>query len=167
MAGSASAAIIISRDDAQAAEAGPDIHPGKRQEEAGAGEQSHQRYQIGGRRNASAVRECRHQRRRQPDRGEHQIRRGAEQPGGVFRQHHFLLQQPQQVAVRLHQRRTSPPDQPRLEDADEARQSWRQHQHQRHLNDLENAREQGLDDHHCDTATMTRSAIRAKNISDR
>ena len=72
---------------ADAAEAGADVEPGERQEEARAAEQRHDGDQIGRPAEQQARGEGRHQRRRDPDRGEDQIGRGPEQPGRALGEH--------------------------------------------------------------------------------
>ena len=61
----------------------------------------------------------------------------AEQPRRAFRQHHLLAQQPDEIAIGLHQRRSAPAQQPRLHLAHEAGEQRRQQQHQQHLRALE------------------------------
>ncbi len=70
--------------------------------------------------NMQAGGEGRHQRGGDPGGGEDQIGRGAEQPGGVVREHHLLAHEPQEIAIGLDERRTLAAQQPRLHLAHEA-----------------------------------------------
>ena len=101
------------------------------------------------------MREGRHQRRRDPGRGENQVRRHPEQPGGVVGQDDFLVQQPDEVAVGLQYRRPLPAQQPRLDLADEAGEQRRQQQHEQHLAALD---ERSADRH---SATASEQADQA------
>jgi len=83
-----------------------DVHTGERQEEACAADQCGDGDQIGRPAEMQAHREGRHQRGGDPCRGEDQIRRDAEEPGGVVRKHDLLAQQPDNVAVGLQNWRT-------------------------------------------------------------
>ena len=95
---------------------------------------------------------------RNPGRGEDQIGDRAEQPGRVVGQHHLLAQQPDEVAIRLDQRRTLAAHQPRLDLAHEADEQRRQRQNQQHLRGLDG---EGLDHGHI-ASTRRRPTSEAK-----
>jgi hypothetical protein len=145
IAGSASEAIIISR-----------VQPGERQQEAGAAEQRDDGDHVGGVAEHQPGGEGRHQRRRHPCGGEHQVRRDAEQPGRGMRQHHLLAQQAQQVPIGLHERRPLAAQHVRLQPAHEPREQRRECEHQRELDQLDDGVEGYC--HAASTASSTTSA---------
>ena len=136
IAGSASDAIIISRLAADAAEAGADIHARQRQEEARAAQQCDDGDQVRGPIEQQSGGEGRDQSGGDPGGGEDQVRRGAEQPGRVVREHGFLAQKAQQVAIGLDHRGAAPARQPRLHLAHDAGHQRRQYHDQQHLHEL-------------------------------
>ena len=75
-----------------------------------------------------------------------------------MRQHHFLAQQPQQVAVGLQQRRTAAAEQQRLELAYIPREQRRERQHDHELSELD----QRVEDY-CHTLSTINSATSAPN----
>ena len=105
IAGSASEAIITSREAPMPPKLVPISIAGQRLQEARAAEQRGDGDQVAGPGEHQAGGEGRHQRRGDPGDGEDQIGRGAEQPGGIVRQHHLLAEQAAQVAIGLDQRR--------------------------------------------------------------
>ena len=136
MAGSASEAIMTSRLEPMPPKARADVEAGEREEEARAAEKRDDGDEIGRPGEHQAGAKGRHQRRRDPGRGEDQIRNDAEQPGGIIGQHHVLAQEPDEVAVRLNERGTLPAQQPRLHLAHEAREQRRERENQQHLGGL-------------------------------
>ena len=89
---------------ADPAEARAHVEPGQREHEARAAEQRDDGDQVGGRTEHEAGGKRRHERRRHPGRGEDHVRRDAKDPRGVVREHDFLAQQLEQVAIGLDDR---------------------------------------------------------------
>ena len=121
---------------ADAAETGADVHPCEREEEARASQQRDDGDQIGGPVEQQPGRKGRHQGGGNPDRREGDVGRHAEQPRRVVGQHHFLAQQPQQVAIGLKDRGPLAAHQPGLDLAHVAGQQRGEQQHEQHLHAL-------------------------------
>ena len=162
IAGSASEAISISRDDADAAERGADVHAGERQREPRGAEQRHDDDEVRrpGEQQIGAV--GRHQRGRHPGGGEDDVGRDAIDPRGVVREHHLLVHQLPDVEIGLQQRRPDAAQQPCLDLARDAEQQRRDGDHDHHLHGLSGEIE---DQRHA--ATTSRSTISAQNTSVR
>ncbi len=136
IAGSASEAIITSRLEPMPPKLVPTSRPASARKKRALPSSAMMAMRSADQVNSSPVREGRHQRGRDPGGGEDQVGGDAEQPGGVVGQHHFLAQQPDEVAIGLDQRRPSPAQQPRLHLAHEPGEQRRQQQHQQHLRAL-------------------------------
>ena len=93
MAGSASEAIITSRLEPMPPKLVPTSSPASARKKRAMAEQRDDGDEIGRPGEHQAGGEGRHERGGDPGRGEDQIGNGAEQPGGVMREHHVLAQQ--------------------------------------------------------------------------
>ncbi len=136
IAGSASEAIITSRLEPMPPKLVPTSRPASARKKRALPSSAMMAMRSADQVNMQAGGEGRHQRGRDPGRGEDEIGGDAEQPGGVLGEHHLLAHQPHEVAVGLEQRRSLPAQEPRLDLAHEAGEQRRQQQHQQHLRAL-------------------------------
>ncbi len=105
IAGSASEAIIISRDEPMPPKLVPTSMPASAEQKRALPSSAMMAIRSPDQVNSRPVAKVGTSAAATQVSGEDQIGRGAEQPGGVLGQHHLLAEQPAQVAIRLQQRR--------------------------------------------------------------
>ena len=105
MAGSAIVAIITSRLEPMPPKLVPISSPASARRKRGGTEQGDDGDEIGGPGEDEPRGEGRHERGANPGRGEDKIRNGAEQPGRIVGEDHFLAQEPDEVAIGLEEGR--------------------------------------------------------------
>ena len=158
MAGSAREAIITSRLEPMPPKLVPTSSPASARKKRAAAEQRDDGDEVGGPGEQEPGAEGRHQRRRDPGGGEDDVGRRPKQPGRVLRQHGVLAHQPDEIAVRLEQRRALPAQEPRLDLAHEAGEQRREQQHQEHLRALDGK----IEDHDHMASTRSKPTKAAK-----
>jgi hypothetical protein len=165
IAGSASEAIIISREAPMPPKLVPTSSPASAWRNRAEATEADQCDQVGGGGERQPRREGRHQRRGEPQQREHHVGRGAVEPRRVLRHHRLLAQQLGEVAIGLDDRGPAAREEPRLELAHQPGQRRRQEQHERQLRQLEQDGGRGSD--HLTSATVTSSTISAVNMNTR
>ena len=121
---------------AEAAECGPDIHRGERDEDTGERKQADQRDGIGGAGERQIGGKRGDDRRGQCHRAEHDIGRKPENGRRVFGDHRVLMEKLPDRTVRCEQRRSAPVREPRAALVDPADERRREQQRDRKLQQL-------------------------------
>src|SRR6202007_1667784 len=111
---------------ADPAEAGPNVEPRQREHEARASEQRNDGDHVRRVAEEQTGSKRGHERGGAPSRREDEVGCDAKYPGGGIRQHYFLAKETKQIAIRLHERRSLPAKQVRLELAHVTREHRRE-----------------------------------------